>query len=92
MQAVCVNEAGKLYLKPVPRPEVKDGQLLIKVTATALNRADLLQVNMMNTCVKVCVLDKLNSIDLLYVSCDRKEACTRLQPARVRSWVWRSVG
>lgn len=56
MQAVCVNEAGKLYLKPVPRPEVKDGQLLIKVTATALNRADLLQVNMMvyHMCQSLC--------------------------------------
>lgn len=43
MLAVCVNEANTLYLKQVPRPEAKDGQLLIKVTATALNRADLLQ-------------------------------------------------
>ncbi|XP_073726006.1 quinone oxidoreductase PIG3 isoform X1 [Misgurnus anguillicaudatus] len=43
MLAVCVNEANSLYLKQVPRPEAKDGQLLIKVTATALNRADLLQ-------------------------------------------------
>ncbi len=45
MQAVCVDESGKLDLKHIPRPEPKDGQLLIRVTATALNRADLLQVN-----------------------------------------------
>lgn len=45
MQAVCVDEAGKLGVKHVPRPEPKDGQLLIRVAATALNRADLLQVN-----------------------------------------------
>lgn len=42
MLALCV-EAGKMNVKHVPRPEAKDGQLLIKVAATALNRADLLQ-------------------------------------------------
>lgn len=42
MRAVCV-ESGKLDVKHIPRPEAKDGQLLIRVTATALNRADLLQ-------------------------------------------------
>ncbi|XP_043119458.1 quinone oxidoreductase PIG3 [Puntigrus tetrazona] len=43
MQAVCVDESGKLDVKYIPRPEPKDGQLLIRVAATALNRADLLQ-------------------------------------------------
>ncbi|RXN29327.1 quinone oxidoreductase PIG3 [Labeo rohita] len=43
MRAVCVNESGKLDVKHIPRPEPKDGQLLIRVAATALNRADLLQ-------------------------------------------------
>lgn len=42
MRAVCV-ESGKLDVKHIPRPEAKDGQLLIRVAATALNRADLLQ-------------------------------------------------
>lgn len=45
MQAVRVDDAGRLDVKHVPRPEPKDGQLLIRVAATALNRADLLQVN-----------------------------------------------
>ncbi|XP_051724338.1 quinone oxidoreductase PIG3 isoform X1 [Ctenopharyngodon idella] len=43
MQAVRVDDAGRLDVKHVPRPEPKDGQLLIRVAATALNRADLLQ-------------------------------------------------
>ncbi|XP_052010141.1 quinone oxidoreductase PIG3 [Xyrauchen texanus] len=43
MLAVCIDETGALFLKHVPRPELRDAQLLIKVTATALNRADLLQ-------------------------------------------------
>lgn len=53
MQAVCVDEAGKLGVKHVPRPEPKDGQLLIRVAATALNRADLLQVNH-ESCRSLC--------------------------------------
>ncbi|XP_062863779.1 quinone oxidoreductase PIG3 [Trichomycterus rosablanca] len=46
MLAVCVEEPGgpeKLCVKRVPRPEPKDGEVLIRVHATALNRADLLQ-------------------------------------------------
>ncbi|XP_060790493.1 quinone oxidoreductase PIG3 isoform X1 [Neoarius graeffei] len=46
MQAVCFKEPGgpeKLYLGRVPKPEPKDGEVLIKVYATALNRADVLQ-------------------------------------------------
>lgn len=48
MQAVCFKEPGgpeKLYLGRVPKPEPKDGEVLVKVYATALNRADVLQVS-----------------------------------------------
>lgn len=47
MQAVCVDNPGgpeNLQLKSVPRPQPKVGEVLVKVHATALNRADLLQV------------------------------------------------
>lgn len=47
MKAVCVEKLGgpeNLLLRSIPRPEPKDGEVLIKVCATALNRADLLQV------------------------------------------------
>ncbi|XP_066536377.1 quinone oxidoreductase PIG3 isoform X2 [Hoplias malabaricus] len=46
MLAVCVKEPGgpeKLHLGQVPRPEPKDGEVLIRIHTTALNRADLLQ-------------------------------------------------
>ncbi|XP_048084704.1 quinone oxidoreductase PIG3 isoform X1 [Alosa alosa] len=46
MLAVCVDDPGgpeKLYVGRVPRPQLKAGEILIKVHTTALNRADLLQ-------------------------------------------------
>ncbi|XP_028995240.1 quinone oxidoreductase PIG3 [Betta splendens] len=46
MRAVCVDKPGgpeNLLLRDIPRPGPKDGEVLIKVHATALNRADLLQ-------------------------------------------------
>ncbi|KAG9336231.1 hypothetical protein JZ751_002578 [Albula glossodonta] len=46
MLAVCVDAPGgpdKLLLRTVPRPDPKDGEVLIRVHCTALNRADLLQ-------------------------------------------------
>lgn len=47
MRAVCVDTPGgteNLQLKHVPRPQPKGGEVLVKVHATAMNRADLLQV------------------------------------------------
>jgi len=47
MRAVCVDVPGgpeNLLLRAVPRPRPKGREVLIKVHATALNRADLLQV------------------------------------------------
>ncbi|XP_008308951.1 quinone oxidoreductase PIG3 [Cynoglossus semilaevis] len=46
MRAVCVDVPGgpeNLLLRNIPRPQPRDGEILIKVHATALNRADLLQ-------------------------------------------------
>uniref|UniRef100_A0A3P9AC25 Enoyl reductase (ER) domain-containing protein n=1 Tax=Esox lucius TaxID=8010 RepID=A0A3P9AC25_ESOLU len=46
MLAVCVDTPGgpeNMLLRKVPRPQPKDGQVLIRVHATALNRADTLQ-------------------------------------------------
>lgn len=62
MKAVCVEKPGRpenLLLRSIPRPEPKDGEVLIKVHATALNRADLLQVNMC-VCLIICIASEGN--------------------------------
>ncbi|KAK7904226.1 hypothetical protein WMY93_016833 [Mugilogobius chulae] len=46
MRAVCVDKPGgpeKLQIRTIPRPEPRPGEVLVRVHATALNRADLLQ-------------------------------------------------
>jgi tumor protein p53-inducible protein 3 len=46
MKAVLFDapgDAGALYLGEAPMPVVEDGEILVRVRATALNRADLLQ-------------------------------------------------
>jgi NADPH:quinone reductase-like Zn-dependent oxidoreductase len=46
MKAILVKEPGdvdQLYIGEFPKPEPREGELLVKVKATALNRADLLQ-------------------------------------------------
>lgn len=43
MKAVLVNEDRSLRWDDVPDPILKDGEVLIKVEAAALNRADLMQ-------------------------------------------------
>lgn len=47
MLAVYFDQPGgpeNLYLKEVPKPSPGEGEVLLKVAASALNRADLLQV------------------------------------------------
>lgn len=47
MTAVCVDTPGgpeSMLLRNVPRPQPEHGEVLIRVHATALNRADTLQV------------------------------------------------
>ena len=49
MDAIVVRESGKradwntLVLEQVPRPSLKDGEVLVRVEACSVNRADLLQ-------------------------------------------------
>lgn len=43
MHAILVAENKKLVWSPVPDPNPKDGEVVIEVHATALNRADLMQ-------------------------------------------------
>ncbi len=43
MKAVLVNETGDLVWSDVPDPEIKDDEVLVRISAAALNRADLLQ-------------------------------------------------
>ncbi len=43
MKAVLVGAQGKLEWRDVPDPVLKDGDVLLEIHATALNRADLLQ-------------------------------------------------
>lgn len=43
MKAIVINKDQTLSYKDVPNPVLKDGEVLIEVYASALNRADLLQ-------------------------------------------------
>lgn len=43
MHAVLMGNDGKVHWTEVPDPVIKDDQVLVKVAAAALNRADLLQ-------------------------------------------------
>ena len=43
MKAILVNENRDLVWSEVPDPEIKDDEVLVKIYAAALNRADLLQ-------------------------------------------------
>lgn len=43
MKAMLVNENKDLVWTDVPDPEIKDDEVLVKICAAALNRADLLQ-------------------------------------------------
>ena len=48
MKAVKFDEYGgpeKLYIGEVEQPEPGEGEVLVKVFATAINRADTLQVH-----------------------------------------------
>ena len=43
MRAVLVDAQKRLYLGEAPDPVVRDGDLLVRVRAAGVNRADLLQ-------------------------------------------------
>ena len=43
MHAVLMGNDGQVHWTEVPDPVIKDDQVLVKVAAAALNRADLLQ-------------------------------------------------
>ena len=43
MQAILVNDDKSLRWDFVPTPEIKDDEVLVKISAAALNRADLMQ-------------------------------------------------
>ena len=45
MKAVVITEDKKLRYADVPNPTLADGQVLVKVHAAAVNRADLMQVD-----------------------------------------------
>lgn len=40
----CPGGPENLYMKEVMKPDPGEGEILVKVSASALNRADLLQV------------------------------------------------
>ena len=43
MKAILVNEDKSLRWDNVPDPQIKEDEVLIKIEAAALNRADLMQ-------------------------------------------------
>ena len=45
MKAVIITDDKKLLMSEVPTPTLKAGEVLVKVHAAAVNRADLMQVD-----------------------------------------------
>lgn len=62
MLAVHFDKPGgpeNLYIKEVPKPSPGEGEVLLKVAASALNRGDLLQVSVMGKSNKNCFNQEL---------------------------------
>lgn len=97
MQAICFKEPGgpeKLYLGQIPKPEPKNGEVLVKVYATALNRADVLQVNHIRVIYMITFKNNVKQVQVfeIVVFCNRGEVFTPLLQEPVRFLVWRLLG
>lgn len=103
MLAVCVDDPGgpeKLYVGQVSRPQLRAGEILIKIHATALNRADLLQVKATTNKKRTCSTrdtgesknqDYSSHAFFCFFVC-REEDFTQPHLVRVRSWAWKQLG